>query len=453
MPKMSGDRGDLTNKLEYISNADPTMLSDLFESMGGLDAVFLHSGPVGRMGRVGEAVGKNLSIAGSEPIAKFVLSEITDKWTAEKGLTALFEFWKKHQRKMPWGMVGYFSYDFGARLMGIKPKMTSDYRLPDIYFVIPSKVAVYDHNSGTLKSNFEPEKFSPGRTFNLEISNLSSNLSYKQYQESLKKIKRYLLEGETYQVNFSRRFEADFTGNPWLAFKRMTAINPSPFQVFFDFEGVKVASNSPERLVSGRWQEKNLVLESRPIKGTVGRGLTLEEDEDLKRWLINSSKDKAELNMIVDLVRNDLARVSRVGSIELNENRIIETYSHLHHTVSNVKSILQKGLDWRDVIRAIFPGGSITGCPKLRTMQIIDELEEFRRGLYCGSAGYISGDGSFDFNIMIRTLAFVGRRVYFNSGGGIVIDSSDRDEYEESEKKAAALVFSLSCNRNSKVKF
>ncbi|MBU2523931.1 anthranilate synthase component I family protein, partial [Patescibacteria group bacterium] len=278
-----------------------------------------------------------------------------------------------------------------------------------------------------------------------------SNVTYEMYEKNIKKIKDYLVNGETYQVNYSQRFMADFSGDSWLAYKKFTRINPSPFQCYFNFENVKVVSNSPERLVCAKTVQnsslkiKKLRLESRPIKGTVPRGKTEEEERILGKELIDSKKDAAELIMIVDLVRNDLGRVCEIGSVEVNELRTIEKYSHVQHTMSNVVGILQDDKDWTDVIKTMFPGGSITGCPKYRTMQIIDELEEFKRGLYCGSAGYIGFDGQFDFNIMIRTLSVVdggkeSGRVYFNSGGGIVFDSTPESEYEETKDKAEALM-------------
>jgi anthranilate/para-aminobenzoate synthase component I len=191
-------------------------------------------------------------------------------------------------------------------------------------------------------------------------------------------------------------------------------------------------------------------ISTRPIKGTVPRGHTPEEDQKFIRELLKSKKNEAELNMIVDLARNDLGRVCEVGSVEVSNHRVVETYSHVHHTVSTVEGVLRSGLDWWDVLRAVFPGGSITGAPKVRTMELIDALEPCSRGVYTGSAGWISPEGEFDFNILIRTIAFskdpktgAKGRYSFHSGGAIVVDSKPLEEYEETLHKAAVLTGAL----------
>ena len=271
-------------------------------------------------------------------------------------------------------------------------------------------------------------------------------MSQAEYEKNIAKIHELLRAGETYEVNFAQRFSGEFDGDPLEVFRRLNEANPSPHACYFNFDPITVVSCSPERLVLGRRvlnpkKEERMLLETRPIKGTVPRGTTPGEDAKYIEQLLASKKDEAELNMIVDLARNDLGRVCETGSVEVTEHRAVESYSHVHHTMSNVRGVLRKDLDWVDAMEALFPGGSITGAPKYRTMQIIDNLEPCLRGIYTGSAGYIDEDGQFDFNILIRTIAFnrETQKYSYHSGGAIVTDSVAKEEYQETLQKAAAL--------------
>jgi len=273
----------------------------------------------------------------------------------------------------------------------------------------------------------------------VKVENLKSNLSLEQYVEKIEQVKEYLTMGHSYQINFSQRFSADFEDDSYEVFKRLSKINPSPYQAFIEGEDFEIVSNSPERLVRVRGQDKEWIIESRPIKGTMPRYADTVKDNLSKQELLDSKKDEAELVMIVDLVRNDLGKICEIGSVIVNEHRVLEKYSNVWHTVSNIRGILEKDKNFCDVIKALFPGGSITGCPKKRTMEIIDELEDFYRGVYTGSAGYISFDGNLDLNIMIRTMFFKNGKLYYHSGGGIVIDSDPEKEYEETIAKARSI--------------
>lgn len=262
----------------------------------------------------------------------------------------------------------------------------------------------------------------------------------------------FLKAGETYEANFTRRWQGRFEGNPLEIFRRLHESNPSPYACFLNFQPVTVVSCSPERLVGGvRDSKGRLILETCPIKGTVPRGKTLAEDRRRIRELLKSVKNEAELNMIVDLARNDLGRVSEFGSVNVVAHRAVESYSHVHHTVSRIRGTLKSGLDWMDVLEAVFPGGSITGAPKKRTIEILQALEPCPRGIYTGSAGWISPEDEFDFNILIRTLAFYREedggvprgRYTFHAGGGIVMDSTADDEFEETRHKSRALELAL----------
>jgi len=380
------------------------------------------------------------------------------------------------------GWIGYFSYDFGVRMNGLEQKSKNERSVPDYVWRLYLDGFCYDHENeemcffgdctekdlkdfdfgGLFKpdSRDQPENDSSEGTIKVK-----SNITKEQYAEAIGKIKQKLKDGETYQVNFSQRFHVARERrdqDDWRLFKKLMKVNPSPFSCYLPYEDFSIVSCSPERLV--RYDGK--YLDSRPIKGTVKKDED-KNDQDSRdkpendkvgenaQSLLDSEKDKAELTMIVDLVRNDLGRVCEVGTVEVTEHRVLEEYSHVIHTVSNVRGVLSDDKDFPSIIRSLFPGGSITGCPKYRTMQIIDELEGVCRGIYTGSAGYIGLDGRFDLNILIRTFecwkatslaSDVEDKLYFHSGGGIVYDSKSENEYEETLDKAEALLEALSFN-------
>ena len=330
--------------------------------------------------------------------------------------------------------VGYMSYDFGARWNGVTQKSDDDFKTPLLHFIAPEEIRFYE------EGEILPDWF--GEHMDFSATKPVADLSKGQYTSRIKKIHDYLREGETYEVNFAQRFQGEFKGEPLEVFRRLNQFNPSPYACYFNFNPVTVVSCSPERLVSGEFGGNGqMLVETRPIKGTISRGETSKEDEQRIAELLGSEKNEAELNMIVDLARNDLGRVCDVGSVSVDQHRVVESYSHVHHTMSNITGRLSKGRDWLDVLKAFFPGGSITGAPKFRTMEIIDELETCGRGIYTGSAGYITPEGEFDFNILIRTIAFQQNqmRYGYHSGGAIVMDSKPTEEYKETLDKAAAL--------------
>lgn len=329
-------------------------------------------------------------------------------------------------------VFGYLSYELGRALQGLPFRCESS-STPLLHFVLPEKVMVRDCLS--------PEFFSELQTdFSSTVP--VPQMSFSDYASAIDRIHAYLRKGETYELNFAYRFDAEFKGDPWSFFQRLMQLNPSPYACYLNFEPLAVASCSPELLVRGAWNDnKELVVETRPIKGTVPRGRTHDEDEQFKKKLLADSKIEAELTMIVDLARNDLGRVCRVGSVQVPQHRVVESYSHVHHTMSHVVGILEEGLGWRQVLESIFPGGSVTGAPKKRTMELIDQLEPVPRGVYTGSAGWISPNGEFCFNILIRTIALnrIAGHLSFHSGGAIVMDSNAKEEYEETLHKAAVL--------------
>jgi anthranilate synthase component 1 len=248
----------------------------------------------------------------------------------------------------------------------------------------------------------------------------------------------YIAAGDIYQANLSRGWRVGSTGpiDPVSVYRRLRSANPGPFSALLRFGDFAVVSSSPERLVTSDGQR----VSSRPIAGTRPRGANLAEDEFLIRQLLDNEKEQAEHVMLIDLERNDLGRVCVGGSVKVDEFMSVETYAHVHHIVSNVSGVLRPGSSIVDLIRAVFPGGTITGCPKFRCMQIIAELEGEGRGAYTGSIGYINRDGSADFNILIRTMSLSGNELRFRSGAGIVADSDPLRELAETRAKAEGLL-------------
>lgn len=373
----------------------------------------------------------------------------------------VLEFFRKYQLKaaspVPFcgGALGYLSYDYGSQFVGIKQKVFDDVNIPSYMFGFYNQVIAFDHKERTVyflalaetdvaaKRTIEKMKNDLKRPLPLQrkgrIGELSSNLSQSGYERKIGQIQELLKSGDTYQVNFSQRFSGECTLQPWSVYKKLANRNPSPFACFFEYPDFSIVSSSPELLL----RKRGARVESWPIKGTVPRGSDSREDEARVAELLDSEKDNAELSMIVDLVRNDLGKICEVGSVRVDAHREIWKYSHVIHTVSRVSGTLQKKKDIFDTLTALFPGGSITGCPKKRTMEIIDQLEDYKRGVYTGSAGFISFSGDVDFNILIRTMLLKDDMVYFHAGGGIVIDSDPVKEYQETLDKVEALRLSL----------
>jgi para-aminobenzoate synthetase component I len=270
-------------------------------------------------------------------------------------------------------------------------------------------------------------------------SKLASVFSRAEYLSAVEAVRRYIVDGDVYQVNLSQRFQAPFAGDPFDCFATMYAANPAPFFAYINAGDHQIVSTSPERFI----QLSNGSVETRPIKGTRPRGATPAEDDGLRTELSESAKEDAELSMIVDLLRNDIGKVCRPGSVRVVEHKRLEAYRNVHHLVSIVKGELDPGMDAVDLLRATFPGGSITGCPKIRAMEIIDELEPVRRHVYTGGIGYVGFDGTMDLSIAIRTATFTGGKVVFSVGGGIVFDSDPASEFEETLHKGRTLMNTL----------
>lgn len=377
----------------------------------------------------------------------------------EKGLLFIDDFLRSHRQKkgsgsfFNKGFAGFLSYELGAKWMGIKSGGNRGKNIcPEAFFVFVDEIIPIARK--IVKSQQKPKT--------KQIPEIKSNLKKSQYLGKLKIIKQRLYAGETYQVNFSQKFAVPFSGDAFSLYERTAEINPSPFQFFLETPDFAIISNSPERLFilkqaphgarradgfAKSHPRDTLIIETRPIKGTLPRGKNSREDGKNIKKLLASAKEKAELEMIVDLERNDLGKICMPGTVKVTENRTIEKYSHVIHTVSNVRGTLNERENWLSALHALFPGGSVTGCPKKRTMEIINELEAGPRGIYCGSAGFIDISGRCDFNIMIRTFFLEkGRgsgKLTFHSGGGIVVDSDPEREYEETLHKSQALLSTI----------
>jgi para-aminobenzoate synthetase component 1 len=357
------------------------------------------------------------------------------------------------------GLLGYFAYDLKDCLERLPRTTIDDLGLPLMHLVAPAIIVVHDRVSrattllamtvqgdeaasrehvarfkATLAAPDAPAAPAPQRA-----GKCASVFSRAEYLSAVEAIRRYIVDGDVYQVNMSQRFQAPFAGDPFECFAAMYAANPAPFFAYINAGGHQIVSTSPERFIELR----NGSVETRPIKGTRPRGKTPAEDDALRAELQQSPKEDAELSMIVDLLRNDIGKVCRAGSVRVVEHKRLEAYQNVYHLVSIVKGELDPGMDAVDLLRATFPGGSITGCPKIRAMEIIDELEPVRRHLYTGSIGYVGFDGSMDLSIAIRTATFTGGKVVFSVGGGIVFDSDPASEFEETLHKGRTLMNAL----------
>ncbi len=264
-------------------------------------------------------------------------------------------------------------------------------------------------------------------------SDIESSFSKAAYQEAFQRIQNYLHEGDCYQVNLTQRFSVDVSGSSWGIYQAMRNTNPAPFSAYLNIPGGEVISFSPERFL----QVQTGQVETRPIKGTRPRGKTVAEDEQLRYSLINSAKDRAENLMIVDLLRNDISKSCKTGSVHVPSLFALESYANVHHLVSTITAELKADRNAIDLLKDAFPGGSITGAPKIRAMEIIEELEPVARSLYCGSIGYIDYHGNMDTSIAIRSSYRHHHKLYYHAGGGIITDSNAEDEYKELHHKAS----------------
>ncbi len=421
-------------------------------------AVFLDSGyPHSQQGQ--------FDILAAQPMTTFVtrgeITEINKNGVFSQSLDNPFDLVKQELQQHPYsafaglpfngGAIGYFAYDLARRLEKL-PEIAADAeQIPEMAVGIYSWALVVDHINQRShlvgQAQAEVEWQSLIKTFSVVpkqkltkpfrvLGMVKPGMDKSAYALAFERIKHYLKEGDCYQVNLTQRFAAACEGPPWTAYQVLRSKNPAPFSAFLNFPDVQVLSSSPERfleLVNGR-------VETKPIKGTRPRRAYPSEDWQQLDQLRYSNKDRAENVMIVDLLRNDLSKTCKLGSVKVPNLFAIESYATVHHLVSTVTGILSAGRHALDLLQSCFPGGSITGAPKIRAMEIIEELEPNRRGIYCGSIGYIGFDGNMDTNIVIRTLVHSGGTIRFWAGGGIVKDSVLDEEYQECFDKASALL-------------
>ncbi|QGO23066.1 Para-aminobenzoate synthase component 1 [Piscirickettsia salmonis] len=361
------------------------------------------------------------------------------------------------------GALGYFGYDLGRILETLPEHAEHELDLPDLAVGLYDWAIIIDHQNQSAywvsplqqkansldiyqqlskspihdtTTNDNIKTAIPGHFTDFKLTRqFNSNLSFNDYKERFNKIQDYIHAGDCYQVNLTQRFVAPFTGHPLHAYLQLRQHNPAPFACYMDIGDNQILSCSPERFL----KINHNIVETKPIKGTVPRGKTAAEDASYQEKLLNSEKDRAENIMIVDLMRNDLGRSCEIGSVITPKVCELESFKNVHHLVSTVRGTLAKQTHATDVLKLAFPGGSITGAPKIRAMEIIEELEPHRRSLHYGSIGYISYDGHMDTNITIRTLICHQNHAYCWAGGGIVADSQLEQEYQETFDKVTII--------------
>lgn len=346
------------------------------------------------------------------------------------------------------GMVGYFSYDIVRFFESLPNLLKDDLRLPDAHFIIPSQIVCFNHlnrkvflishNSVSgvedlLNKGIEREGSS------LCVGRAKENMKKDEYEGAVEKAKEYIRTGDIFQTVISRRTEVKFKGQELEMYKVLRQINSSPYLFYLDFDETKIMGSSPEMLA----RLENNVLTTRPLAGTRPRSKDPEEDEKLKADMLLDEKERAEHIMLVDLHRNDMGRVSEYGSVKVDELMGVEKYSHVQHIVSNITSKLRKDRDCFDALKSCFPAGTVSGAPKIRAMEIIEELEKCRRGPYAGAVGYFDFSGNMDFAITIRSIFTRRNKAYVQAGAGIVADSVPEQEFFETESKMGAMLNAL----------
>lgn len=441
----------------------------LFEIFGLVrereDAVFLDSSLQNEMGR--------FSIVGLNPYLKLEKGEaftVNGTPCGESFEDYVRGYLKRNREENPTklplvdGALGYFSYDYGREKEGLPTRHPSQISMPLCRLCFYDAFLIEDHREKSLsliangkkqdarktmgellelveRARQAAQANGPGPTGEQERKKapFQADFTGTAYRKAVQNMIDYIIEGDIYIVNMTQQLHIPTQAEPYEVFLRLRRDNPSPFGGYFNCQGFQIVCASPERFLRIRDGQ----VETRPIKGTRKRGQTPEEDEQLRKELLHSGKDQSELLMIVDLERNDLNRVCRPGSVRVSELFTVEAYATVFHLVANIEGELADGMTPMDVIEAAFPGGSITGAPKRRAMELIDQQERGRRNLYTGSLGYLSLDGNCDFNIVIRTALFQEGVCHLGVGGGITFESDLAFEYEEILQKAKAILEAL----------
>ena len=351
----------------------------------------------------------------------------------------------EHDLPFVGGALGYFSYDLGRRVETLPELAEHDIKAPDMAVGLYDWAVIVDHKLKTacvVGLNVEArlawlQDHSPVSHTSFSLTTeWQSNMSQDSYSNKFDSVQEYLLSGDCYQINLAQRFNAQYQGSEWQAYEKLEQYNSAPFSGFIRLEDCAILSVSPERFL----ELKDNTIETKPIKGTRPRSEEALADAEYANDLANAEKDQAENLMIVDLLRNDIGRVAKPGTVHVPKLFDIESFPAVHHLVSTIRADLDEQYNAADLLRACFPGGSITGAPKVRAMQIIEELEPHRRSAYCGSIGYISRHGRMDTSITIRTLVAEDQTLYAWAGGGVVADSDCQSEYQETLDKLSRIL-------------
>jgi para-aminobenzoate synthetase component 1 len=451
---------DISDVFEYYADQPWSMLLDSANSQHK-NARFniVVADPIARITAIGcectiHYTSKNHEIRSGDPIAilrQLIKTELGNE--AELGSLNLAQ--TSELLPFTYGAVGFFGYDLGRCFEHLPEHSKARYQTPDMAVGIYTWSVVKDTKTGLfylcqldgfaapsetdILQQLEKSKFLDRTPFKL-TSDWQSNMTHDQYMANLSRVNDYLHAGDCYQVNLAQRFHCHYDGCLWLAYLALRHANQAPFSAFIQLQDSAIISISPERFLSVRSNQ----VESQPIKGTRPRSLDQSQDALQIQALLQSDKDRAENLMIVDLLRNDMSKTCKDNSIHVPSLFAVESFAAVHHLVSTVTGTLREDQDALSLIRGAFPGGSITGAPKIRAMEIIDELEPDRRNIYCGSIGYININGDMDTNICIRTLLCEQNNLYCWAGGGIVLDSNAKDEYQESFDKVSKILPVLS---------
>ena len=410
-----------------------------------------------------------LTIKSTQKILSIQIEENEDEYVTSNPIPIIEETLNNFysQADLPYlgGPTGYFSYDFVRYIEEIPDEKKDPFNLPYIFLRAPSVFLVFDHlyhslkiigvippsgNHREVKKKMEKVKNFLGNiqisetTFSGYTTGIKSNFSKEKFIEAVQKAKQYIIDGEIFQVVLSQRLEAETSLDHIEIYRRLRRINPSPYLFLLNFKGFQLIGSSPEVHVK-KVGEKAMI---RPIAGTRPRGSNPIEDKELEKDLLSDPKERAEHVMLVDLARNDLGRVSRAGSVYLSDPYRVEYYSHVMHIVTDVVSTLKSGITPLMLLSSTFPAGTVSGAPKVRAMEIIEELEPQKRGPYAGAVGYIDFNGNMDTCITIRTILKIGEKVYLQAGAGIVYDSIPEKEYEETINKARALLTAVKEDKN-----
>ena len=428
-------------------------------------AVWLDSGyPAGKRGRYDIMTAlpyQTLTTTGSQTQIQSRNSEII---SADDPFACLQHvlFDQQHNTSKPpfsGGAIGYLSYDLGRRIEILPQQAEADLAIPEMIIGLYDWALVIDHlqqeayliseltqseTAATLTQIQNCLEAAPRAEQLFQLDNkFQSNLTYAEYANAFAKIKQHIYDGDCYEINLTQRFSAAFTGSTWTAYCRLREINPAPFSAFCHYPQLQILSLSPEQFL----QVRQCYVTTKPIKGTRPRGDSAASDMRLQQELLASEKDRAENLMIVDLLRNDLGRSCEIGSIQVPELFALESFPAVHHLVSTITGRLQQPDHVIRLLRGCFPGGSITGAPKIRAMEIIEACEPQRRAIYCGSVIYIAWNGDMDSNITIRTFTDYQQKLYCAAGGAIVADSECQAEYQECFDKVGKMLATLEKTR------